>query len=93
MEVKITHSDKNGHAFIGDEVSPIGEMTFTWAGKDKIIIDHTEVGEELKGKGAGKQMLMALVEKARAEGFKIMPLYPFAHSVFRRDASIKDVWF
>lgn len=93
MEIKIKHDKKRGHAFIGDENAPIGEMNFTWAGKDKIIIDHTEVSEELKGKSAGKQMLMVLVEKARAEGFKIMPLCPFAHSVFRRDQSIKDVWF
>ncbi|MFY0674981.1 MAG: N-acetyltransferase [Bacteroidia bacterium] len=92
MEVKITQTETKGHAFIGDENKPLAEMTFSIAGPTRIIIDHTEVDESLKGKGAGKQMLMALVEKARNENFKILPLCPFAHSVFRKDPSIKDVW-
>lgn len=31
-----------------------GEMTYTWAGEDKIIIDHTGVGEEYSSKGYEK---------------------------------------
>lgn len=92
MEIKISESGSKGHAFAGDEKSPLAEMTYSIAGADKIIIDHTEVGESLKGQGMGKKMLMALVEMAREKGIKILPLCPFAHSVFRRDASIKDVW-
>lgn len=92
MEVKITSDSKKGHVFIGNEEAPVAEMTFTWAGKEKLIIDHTEVSESLKGRGAGKIMLMKIVKKARREGLKIMPLCPFAHSVFQKDSSLKDVW-
>jgi predicted GNAT family acetyltransferase len=67
------------------------EMTYTWAGTDRIIIDHTEVNESLKGKNAGKQMLMKAVEFARNKGIKIIPLCPIARSVFQKTPDIRDV--
>jgi predicted GNAT family acetyltransferase len=36
-------------------------MTYSIASPALIIINHTEVGEEFKGKGAGAQLLSALV--------------------------------
>lgn len=92
MEVFTSENESKGRAYIGNANKPDAEMTYSKAGADKIIIDHTEVAEALKGQGAGKQMLMKLVEMAREKGIKILPLCPFAHSVFRKDASIKDVW-
>ena len=41
------------------------EMTYTWAGKDRIIIDHTEVDDDLRGQGVGLQMVEAAVSFAR----------------------------
>lgn len=40
-------------------------MTYVWAGTGRIIIDHTEVSETLKGKDAGKQMVVKAVAFAR----------------------------
>lgn len=68
-------------------------MTYTWAGPTKFIIDHTDVNPDFKGKGIGKQMLMKAVEYARANQLKIMPLCPFAKSVFDKDPEIGDVLF
>jgi len=92
MEVRISENESKGRAYIGEATKPDAEMTFSKAGDDKIIIDHTEVKELLKGQGAGKQMLMALVQMARGRNIKILPLCPFAHAMFRKDPSIKDVW-
>jgi len=91
MEVNISKTSSKGHAYIGDEKNPEAEMTFSMAGNTKMIIDHTEVGASLKGKEAGKKMLLAIVEMARKENIKIIPLCPFANSVFKKDASIRDV--
>lgn len=66
-------------------------MTYTWVGSDRFIIDHTEVSDQLKGKNAGKQMVMKAVEFARDKSVKIIPLCPFANSVFKKDISINDV--
>lgn len=67
------------------------EMTYSWAGTARIIIDHTDVREVLRGQGAGKKMVLQAVDFARAKGIKIMPLCPFAHSVFQKTPEIRDV--
>ncbi|MEQ8358003.1 MAG: GNAT family N-acetyltransferase [Cytophagales bacterium] len=91
MEVKHQDLGNKGSFYIGEENDKKGEMTYSKAGDQMIIIDHTEVSEELKGKGAGKQMLMKAVEMARNKNLKILPLCPFAKSVFDKDQSISDV--
>lgn len=78
-------------AFEGD--TKAGEMTYTWAGEDKIIIDHTDVDPDFGGKGVGKAMVLAAVEFAREKGIRIMPLCPFAKSVFDKNEDLKDVLF
>ncbi len=90
----IIHHDDNGSKgrfFIGDSTNPDGVMTYVWAGPESFIIDHTEVGDALKGQGAGKQLVMAAVEFAREKHLKIIPLCPFAKSVFQKVEEIRDV--
>ena len=65
-------------------------MTFTKA-DTTIIIDHTEVDESLRGQGIGRQLLDRIVEMVRQRNMKIIPLCPFAKSVFEKDVSIRDV--
>lgn len=91
MEIQIEQSETKGAAFMKQGRKRIAEMTYSKAGSNLIIIDHTEVDESLKGKGIGKKLLVAIVEKARDEGIKIIPLCPFVKSVFDKDESIKDV--
>ena len=89
----IHHEDdgSKGRFFIGDSGSPDGFMTYVWAGAEAFIIDHTDVGDSLKGQGAGKQLVLAGVAFARERNVKIIPLCPFARSVFERVEEIRDV--
>lgn len=84
-------NSKKGKFYILKNENQEAEMTYTWAGTDRIIIDHTHVNEALKGKNAGKQMLMKAVAFAREKGIKIIPLCPFADSVFKKTPEIQDV--
>ena len=93
MEIKQKDNGKKGAFFIEEDNQTLAEMTYVWAGTNKIIIDHTEVDEKLKGKNAGKQMLAKAVEFARQNNIKIMPLCPFAKSVFDKVAEYQDVLF
>lgn len=70
-----------------------GEMTYIWSGPDKFIIDHTDVNPDFGGRGVGKQILHRLVAFARERQVKILPLCPFAKSVFDKDKTIADVLF
>lgn len=91
MEVQQKDNGEKGVFFIEQEGTQLAEMTYVWVGKVRIIIDHTEVNELLKGKGAGKQMVSKVVSFAREKGIRIIPLCPFAKSVFDKTPEFSDV--
>lgn len=91
MEILQKDNGTKGMFYIELDGSVVAEMSYVFAGKDKIIIDHTEVDEVLKGKNAGKQMVAKSVEFAREKGIKIIPLCPFAKSVFDKVSEFNDV--
>jgi predicted GNAT family acetyltransferase len=91
MDIKqIEHGSKG--AFVIDEgFERLAEMTYSKAGEKIIIIDHTDVSDKLRGKGAGKQLVLKAVEHARMNHIKILPLCPFARSVFDKSPELSDV--
>lgn len=93
MEIIQENDDKRGTFKAIENEKEAGVMTYTWAGSTKFIIDHTEVNPDFKGQGVGQKMLMKAVEYARAKNLKIMPLCPFAKSVFDKNLEIGDVLF
>jgi predicted GNAT family acetyltransferase len=93
MEIQQINDVKKGHFEALEDGKEAGKMTYTWAGDAKFIIDHTEVNEEFSGKGVGKKLLMATVDYARNNNLKIIPLCPFAKSVFDKTEEIRDVLF
>jgi predicted GNAT family acetyltransferase len=90
-EVQLKIEGKKGFFYIEIEGKQEAMMTFVFAGEDKIIIDHTEVNPGNEGKGFGKKMVAKAVEYARENKIKIIPLCPFAKSVFDKVAEFRDV--
>jgi len=90
-EVQLKIEGKKGFFYIEIEGKQEAMMTFVFAGEDKIIIDHTEVNPGNEGKGLGKKMVAKAVEYARENKIKIIPLCPFAKSVFDKVAEFRDV--
>ena len=68
----------------------VGVLTYSVAG-DVAIINHTEVDPSLRGTGAGGRLVEAAVNWARAEHKHVMPLCPYAKSVFDRTSEYVDV--
>lgn len=91
MIVKQIENENKGAFVATEDGAKIGEMTYSKAGADKIIIDHTEVDENQKGKGIGKILLAKVVDYARSNNIKIIPLCPFAKTMFAKDIDIRDV--
>lgn len=89
--VKREDNGKKGRFVVHEAGIVAGEMTFTWAGTTRFIIDHTEVDPAFNGKGYGRMMLTEAVAYARAQGVKILPLCPFARAEFEKRADIQDV--
>ena len=69
----------------------LGEMTFSRARDDLIIIDHTEVDESLRGQHGGKRLFDGMVAWARETQTKIMSTCPFANAMFERNPDSGDV--
>jgi predicted GNAT family acetyltransferase len=93
MTIDQTDNSKKGNFKAIEDGVEAGSLFYTWAGSNKIIIDHTEVDPKFSGKGVGKKLLMEAVKFAREKKIKILPLCPFAKSVFDKSPEIEDVLF
>jgi predicted GNAT family acetyltransferase len=80
-----------GMFFVEQDGNILAEMVYTMPSPEKMIIEHTEVSDELKGKHVGNQLVHTAVEYARTHGIKIIPLCTFASSVFKRKPEYADV--
>ncbi|MBC1471252.1 GNAT family N-acetyltransferase [Listeria seeligeri] len=69
---------------INDQDVEVGEVTFVPTGDDMFIIDHTGVDDAARGQGIAQELVKHAVEKAKAEGKKIIPLCPFAKAEFAK---------
>ena len=93
MEIQHQETDRKGEFYFEKNGQKLGLMTYSRAGLNKIIIDHTEVDPSLKGEGIGYKLVEAAVVYARQNAIKIMPLCPFAAAVFRKKEEYNDVKF
>ncbi len=91
IEVKQNNDAKHGNFAAFIDGSRAGMMTYTWAGEERFIIDHTEVEEAYNGQGVGKEMLLTAVDFARKNGKTIIPLCPFAKATFQKHEELQDV--
>lgn len=82
-----------GMFFVESDGNILAEMTYTMAAPEKMIIEHTEVSDELRGKNVGYQLVYTAVEYARTHNIKIIPLCPFANSVFKKKPEYADVLY
>jgi uncharacterized protein len=51
---------------------------------DRLVLIHTEVPDELGGRGLGGKLVTAALSEAAAEGLTVVPLCPFARSWLER---------
>lgn len=91
MEIQQFNRETKGFFKATEDGVEAGRMTYSWAGTDRFIIDHTEVNPSFVGKSVGKKMVLAAVAFAREKGVKIVPLCPFAKSVFDKLEELRDV--
>ena len=91
-EIEITREDsETGGRYVARLDGHEAEMTYSRAGPSRIIIDHTGVPDALRGKSVGLALVERAVMDARAEGFKIIPLCPFAKATLEKHADWQDV--
>ena len=89
-EIQHEHSGHRGAFFLERDGERLAQMTYTVAGS-RVIIDHTDVDDRLRGTGTGRKLVEAAVEWARKENARLMPLCPYAKSVFDKTPEYADV--
>ncbi|MDN4165453.1 GNAT family N-acetyltransferase [Cytophagales bacterium LB-30] len=85
MEIQQQDDGHKGSFFIKSEGKKLAEMTYVYSGPGRLIIDHTEVDESLRGQKVGNKLLDKVVEMARAKDLKILPLCPFAKATLLKN--------
>jgi uncharacterized protein len=88
--IEHAHSGHRGSFFVARDGARLAELTYTVAGS-RIILDHTQVDDSLRGTGTGRKLVEAAVAWARAEKRVLLPLCPFARSVFDKTPEYSDV--
>jgi uncharacterized protein len=87
MLIQQKQQGNKGSFYIEENGTMLAEMTYSMTGTTLMIIDHTDVTDEFRGKKAGYQLVPTAVEYARANHFKTLPLFPFAKSVFDKEGT------
>jgi uncharacterized protein len=64
------------------EYRPIGQS---------IMFTHTEVNEDLEGKGVGSQLIRFALEDTKAKGMTAIPMCPFVKLFIQRHKDFIDV--
>lgn len=92
MHIQHEESEIRGRHFIIDDAgNMVAEITYAVQHPNVMVVDHTEVAEDLQGQQIGQQLVESVVEHARAKGRKVVPVCPFAKVVIDRHADMQDV--
>lgn len=93
MDATFEHNEENAKGMfimkIDDEVA--ANMTYSRIDANNIIVDHTAVAPSMKGKGVGTQIVQHLVDWARENNQKVLPLCPFAKAMIERHPEMQDI--
>ena len=74
-----------------DGVEGEAEIVFTRHGTGLISADHTGAPETMRGTGAAAALVAYMVEDARRNGFRILPLCPYVRAQYRKHPDWADV--
>ena len=91
MDIQRDEHGKNGAFFIDQDGEWVAELAYTRSTDGQITITHTEVDDELQGKGVGEDLVKAAVEYARENGLKVKSECKFAKKVIDETTEYQDV--
>lgn len=93
MLIQHIPGEKEGTFFYAEEKVKLAEMLYTKPSVGKIIIEHTAVNKQLRGRNIGYHLVKAAVDYARQHLITIIPVCPFANATFKKHPELQDVLF
>lgn len=67
------------------------ELQYRSNKEGKIFLSHTEVPEELRGKGVGSKLVAHVFEYIRENNMRMIPICPFVKSYLKRHPEYMDL--
>ena len=91
MLVQRKQADNKGMFYVESDGEVHARMTYHMTAPNKMVIEHTEVDDELRGQDVGYHLVATAVEYARQHNIKITVWCPFAKKVFDNKPDWHDV--
>lgn len=91
MTIQHRQSGSKAAFVINEEDEIVGELVYSLTHNSQMLIEHTEVDEELRGGNLGYELVHKAVEYARSHQYTIVPLCRFAKAVLEKKPEFKDV--
>lgn len=91
----ITREDgehKGRYAARLEGIDAVGEIEFTYPGPGIISANHTRVPEAMGERGMARARLDFMLEDARANGFRIVPVYPCVRGQYAKHPEWSDLF-
>ncbi|MCC7400497.1 MAG: N-acetyltransferase [Chitinophagaceae bacterium] len=93
MEIKNKAYGNKSMFYIEQNGKTVARMEYTIPGPGRLMVEHTEVDEVLKGKGAGTQLFLHMAEYARANHLKVSSHCSFTSAMFQRKPEYSDILY
>jgi uncharacterized protein len=88
MNIEHNQEETKGTFFVSKNEARLAELTYS-IDKGGLIIEHTEVDDELKGQNVGYQLVKSAVEFARARQLAVIAHCPFAKSLIEKKPDLQ----
>ena len=82
---------QGGVFFIEEEGEKRAQIVYSLLDGKTLVIEHTEVDDDLKGQNIGYELVHRTVEYAREQSLKIVPVCSFAKAVIGKKPEWQDV--
>lgn len=89
VEVKREDNGIEGRFLAYEDGAFAGEMTYLWVDDKEILVEHTRVGEEFRGRGIAKILFDEMICFAKENNVKVMPVCSYVVKMFRKDPSLE----
>ena len=91
MTIQHKQSGSKGTFFIEEDSEMAGELVYSLTHDNQMMIEHTEVDEELRGGNIGYELVHKAVDYARSHQYTIIPLCRFARAVIEKKPEFRDI--
>ena len=91
MEIKHSENAHKGSFYVEKSNQVLAELTYSFAGAHKLILDQTNISAVLQGKNMGNILVEAAINYVRGKNITIVPLCPFAKSFIENRPEFRDV--